>query len=35
MPERRILLVEDDPDLAPLLEHVLVDEGYLCTSPER
>jgi DNA-binding response OmpR family regulator len=28
MPERRILLVEDDPDLAPILEHVLVDEGY-------
>jgi DNA-binding response OmpR family regulator len=28
MPERRILLVEDDPDLAPILEHVLIDEGY-------
>jgi len=28
MPERRILLVEDDPDVARLLEHVLVDEGY-------
>ena len=28
MPERRILLVEDDPDLAPLLEHILVDAGY-------
>jgi len=28
MPERRILLVEDDRDVAHLLEHVLVDEGY-------
>ena len=28
MPERRILLVEDDPDVAPILEHVLIDEGY-------
>jgi two-component system response regulator PilR (NtrC family) len=28
MPERRILLVEDDPDVAALLEHVLIDEGY-------
>ena len=28
MPMRRILLVEDDPDLVPILEHVLIDEGY-------
>ena len=28
MPERRILLVEDDLDVARLLEHVLIDEGY-------
>ena len=28
MPERRILLVEDDRDLAPILEHVLLSEGY-------
>jgi DNA-binding response OmpR family regulator len=35
MPERRILLVEDDPNLAPLLEHILVERTILSTSPER
>ena len=28
MPGRRILLVEDDPDVTRILEHVLFDEGY-------
>ena len=28
MPGQRILLVEDDPDVARILEHVLFDEGY-------
>ena len=27
----RILLVEDDPDVQPLLEHILVTEGYEVT----
>jgi len=27
MPGQRILLVEDDPDVARILEHVLFDEG--------
>jgi two-component system, NtrC family, response regulator PilR len=28
----RILLVEDDPDVQPLLEHILVTEGYHVTA---
>jgi DNA-binding response OmpR family regulator len=28
MPAKRILLVEDDPDIHQLLAHVLIDEGY-------
>src|ERR1700682_4605347 len=30
----RILLVEDDPDLRPLLEHILLDDGYQVTTAE-
>lgn len=32
MPATRILLVEDDPDLARILEHVLNDSGYFVDS---
>jgi DNA-binding response OmpR family regulator len=28
VPEGRILLIEDDPDTARILEHVLIDSGY-------
>lgn len=28
MPEKRILLLEDEPDIHQLLTHVLIDEGY-------
>jgi DNA-binding response OmpR family regulator len=31
---RRILLLEDDPDLIPLLEHVLLGEGYVVDIAE-
>ncbi len=30
----RILLVEDDPDVRPLMEHILVDDGYEVTTAE-
>jgi DNA-binding response OmpR family regulator len=35
MAEAAILLVEDGSDLAPILEHVLIDEGYSVESPGR
>lgn len=28
LPSNRILLIEDDPDVGPLLEHVLLSAGY-------
>jgi DNA-binding response OmpR family regulator len=31
-PRNRILLVEDDPDVRPLLEHVLMSTGYKVDS---
>ena len=31
----RILLVEDDLDVRPLLEHILLDNGYQVTAAER
>jgi two-component system, OmpR family, response regulator len=30
----RILLVEDDPDVRPLLEHLLLEHGYQVTTAE-
>jgi DNA-binding response OmpR family regulator len=30
----RILLVEDDPDVRPLLEHILVSSGFAVTAVE-
>lgn len=30
----RILLVEDDPDVKPLLEHLLLSEGYQVTTAD-
>ena len=30
----RILLVEDDPDVRPLMEHIIVDHGYQVTTAE-
>ncbi|MGO8915325.1 MAG: response regulator [Stellaceae bacterium] len=30
----RILLVEDDPDVRPLLEHLLLSEGYQVTTAD-
>jgi DNA-binding response OmpR family regulator len=30
----RILLVEDDPDVRPLLEHILLENGYQVTAAE-
>ena len=30
----RILLVEDDPDVRPLLEHIILDKGYEVTAVE-
>jgi DNA-binding NtrC family response regulator len=30
----RILLVEDDPDVRPLMEHIILDRGYQVTTAE-
>jgi DNA-binding response OmpR family regulator len=34
MPVKRILLVEDEPDIHQLLTHVLVDSGYIVDVAE-
>ncbi len=31
----RILLVEDDPDVRPLMEHIILDRGYQVTTAEK
>jgi CheY-like chemotaxis protein len=35
MLKQRILLVEDDPDLAEVMVTVLREEGYVLTSPRH